>query len=181
MVKIRRKKLYPAFLFSFSILIKNTFLFFKTKNCSNEYSFINCNDRIGKMVHNICRSAVPISLSWASCDPWASWFSAHLRRRLRMSYCYHFPSVVGSPSYVQTFGPLLFWNPWANFVWTSCGTFSQTDNYNLYKSVRRMFRPLDHFFSETPGPILSELRVEPSLKRIITIYTSHDGRHAHIC
>ena len=40
---------------------KNTF-FFKTKNCSNDDPFISCNDRIGKMLHNICISAVAISL-----------------------------------------------------------------------------------------------------------------------
>ena len=28
--------------------------FFKTKNCSNDDLFISCNDRIGKMLHNIC-------------------------------------------------------------------------------------------------------------------------------
>ena len=42
---------------------KNTFFFFKTKNCSNDDPFISCNDRIGKMLHNICISAVAISLS----------------------------------------------------------------------------------------------------------------------
>ena len=32
--------------------------FFKTKNCSNDDLFISCDDRIGKMLHNICMSAV---------------------------------------------------------------------------------------------------------------------------
>ena len=40
--------------------------FFKTKNCSH--------DRIGKMLHNICISAVVMSLRWASRGPWASSF-----------------------------------------------------------------------------------------------------------
>ena len=31
----------------------NTFFFFKTKNCSNDDPFISCNDRTGKMWHNI--------------------------------------------------------------------------------------------------------------------------------
>ena len=31
-----------------------------------------CDDRIGKMLHNICLSAVVMSLRWASCGPWAS-------------------------------------------------------------------------------------------------------------
>ena len=46
--------------------------FFKTKNCSNGDIFISCDDRIGKMLHNICMSAVAISLRWASRGPWAS-------------------------------------------------------------------------------------------------------------
>ena len=44
------------------IIIKTTFFFFKTKNCSNDDPFISCNDRIEKMLHNICISAVAISL-----------------------------------------------------------------------------------------------------------------------
>ena len=40
---------------------KNTF-FFKTKNCSNDDPFISCNDWIEKMLHNICISAVAVSL-----------------------------------------------------------------------------------------------------------------------
>ena len=32
---------------------KNTFFFFKTKNFSNDDPFISCDDRIGKMLHNI--------------------------------------------------------------------------------------------------------------------------------
>ena len=43
------------------VIIKTTF-FFKTKNCSNDDPFISCNDRIGKLLHNICISAVAISL-----------------------------------------------------------------------------------------------------------------------
>ena len=46
--------------------------FFKTKNCSNDDLFISCDDRIGKMLYNICMSAVAISLRWASRGPWAS-------------------------------------------------------------------------------------------------------------
>ena len=50
---------------------KNTF-FFTTKDCSNDDPFISCNDRIGKMLHNICISAVAISLRWVSPGPLAS-------------------------------------------------------------------------------------------------------------
>ena len=45
---------------------------FKTKNCSNDDIFISCDDRIGKMLHNICMSAVAMSLRWANRGPWAS-------------------------------------------------------------------------------------------------------------
>ena len=39
--------------------------FFKTKNCSNDDLFISCDDRIGKMLHNICMSAVTqVSEPW---------------------------------------------------------------------------------------------------------------------
>ena len=47
---------------------------FKTKNCSNDDIFISCDDRIGKMLHNICMSAVAMSLRWANRGPWASCF-----------------------------------------------------------------------------------------------------------
>ena len=36
--------------------------------------FISCIDRIGKMLHNICISAVAISLRWVSHGPWAFLF-----------------------------------------------------------------------------------------------------------
>ena len=39
-----------------------TFSLFKTMNCSNDDTFISCNDRLGKMLHNICIPAVAISL-----------------------------------------------------------------------------------------------------------------------
>ena len=48
--------------------------FFKTKNCSNDDLFISCDGRIGKMLHNLCISAVAMSLRWTSRGPWASWF-----------------------------------------------------------------------------------------------------------
>ena len=49
-------------------------IFFKTKNCSNDDIFISCDDRTGKMLHNICMSAVALSLRWANRGPWASCF-----------------------------------------------------------------------------------------------------------
>ena len=48
--------------------------FFKIKNCLNGDLFITCDDRIGKMLHNICLSAVAMSLRWATRGPWASCF-----------------------------------------------------------------------------------------------------------
>ena len=44
----------------------------KISSCFNDGPFISCNDKIGKMLHNICISAVAMSLRWASCSPWAS-------------------------------------------------------------------------------------------------------------
>ena len=46
--------------------------FFKIKNCLNDDLFISCDDRIGKKLHNICISAVAMSLRWATRGPWAS-------------------------------------------------------------------------------------------------------------
>ena len=60
------------FKWSCSIDCEAHIFFFKTKNCSNDDIFINCDDRIGKMLHNICMSAVAMSLRWANRSPWAS-------------------------------------------------------------------------------------------------------------
>ena len=60
------------FKWSCSIDCRAHIFFFKTKNCSNDDIFISCDDRIGKMLHNICMSAVAMSLRWASHGPWAS-------------------------------------------------------------------------------------------------------------
>ena len=63
------------FKWSCSIDCQAHIFFFKTKNCSNDDLFISCDDRIGKMLHYICISAVAMSLRWASHGPWASCFS----------------------------------------------------------------------------------------------------------
>ena len=60
------------FKWSCSIDCRAHIIFFKTKNCSNDDIFISCDDRIGKMLHNICMSTVAMSLRWASRGPWAS-------------------------------------------------------------------------------------------------------------
>ena len=62
------------FKWSCSIDCQAHIFFFKTKNCSNDDIFISCDDRIEKMLHNICMSAVAMSLRWANCGPWASCF-----------------------------------------------------------------------------------------------------------
>ena len=45
------------FKWSCSIDCQAHIFFFKTKSCSNDDIFISCDDRIGKMLHNICMSA----------------------------------------------------------------------------------------------------------------------------
>ena len=60
------------FKWSCSIDCQAHIFFFKTKNCSNDDIFISCDDRIGIMLHNICMSAVAMSLRWANRGPWAS-------------------------------------------------------------------------------------------------------------
>ena len=52
--------------------------FFKIKNCLNENLYISCDDRTGKMLHNICISAVAMSLRCATRGPWASCFGTTL-------------------------------------------------------------------------------------------------------
>ena len=59
------------FKWSCSIDCQAHIFFFKTYNCSNDDIFISCDDRIGKMLHNICMSAVAMSLRWANRGPWA--------------------------------------------------------------------------------------------------------------
>ena len=44
----------------------------KPRTALTDNPFISCNDRIEKMLHNICISEVAISLRWASYGPWAS-------------------------------------------------------------------------------------------------------------
>ena len=60
------------FKWSCSIDCQAHIFFFKTKNSSDDDIFISCDDRIGKMLHNICMSAVAMSLRWANRGPWAS-------------------------------------------------------------------------------------------------------------
>ena len=48
--------------------------FFKIKNCLKDDLFISCNDRFWKMLHNICISAVAMSLRGVTRGPWASCF-----------------------------------------------------------------------------------------------------------
>ena len=52
---------------------------------------------------------------------WSLEFLAHLSWRLRMSYCDPSPSIRSSS--IHSFERLLLWNPWANFLQTSCGAF----------------------------------------------------------
>ena len=57
-------------------------IFFKIKNCLNDDLFISCDDRIGKMLHNICISAVAMSHRWATRGPWASCFKCRYQIEL---------------------------------------------------------------------------------------------------
>ena len=48
--------------------------FFKIKNCLNDDIFISCNDRIGKMLHNICHLHICSGYVTQASDPWPSCF-----------------------------------------------------------------------------------------------------------
>ena len=58
----------------------------------NDDLFISFDDRIGKMLHNICVSAVAVSLRWATRGPWASCFLSLLQvwteLDLEILFCY---------------------------------------------------------------------------------------------
>ena len=51
--------------------------FLKVKNCLKDVLFISCDDRIGKMLHNNCISALALLLRWATHGPWASCFKTN--------------------------------------------------------------------------------------------------------
>ena len=48
--------------FSVSLNRRVFVMFYKIKNCLKNDFFISCDDRIGKMLHNICISGVAMSL-----------------------------------------------------------------------------------------------------------------------
>ena len=72
------------FKWSCSIDCQAHIFFFKTKNCSYDDISISCVDRIGKMLHNICMSAVAMSLRWANRGPWASLLLLFFRENIRL-------------------------------------------------------------------------------------------------
>ena len=88
------------FKWSCSIDCQAHIFFFKTKNCSNDDIFISCDDRIGKMLHNICMSAVAMSLRWANRGPWASCFKIT---------DWHFMQIVSSGDSLLEMSDLIFW------------------------------------------------------------------------
>ena len=92
------------FKWSCSIDCQAHIFFFKTKNCSNDDIFISCDDRIGKMLHNICMSAMAVSLRWANRGPWASCYF----------FCFfifiHFPLSPLSLSFISSSRPR--WLSW---------------------------------------------------------------------
>ena len=81
------------FKWSCSIDCQAHIFFFKTKNCSNDDIFISCDDRIGKMLHNICMSAVAMSLRWANRGPWASCSFSHRFHILLREFFSFFNSI----------------------------------------------------------------------------------------
>ena len=88
------------FKWSCSIDCQAHIFFFKTKNCSNDDIFISCDDRTGKMLHNICMSAVAMSLRWANCGPWASCFFLFPRlKKMLSTNKYMSRSSLGSAIY----------------------------------------------------------------------------------
>ena len=76
----------------------NYIFFFKIKNCLNDDLFISWDDRIGKMLHNICISAVAMSLRWATRGP--------LVYLLNSFFCYY--NTWTLPSFASSRTDILF-------------------------------------------------------------------------
>ena len=102
------------FKWSCSIDCQAHIFFFKTKNCSNDDIFISCDDRIGKMLHNVCMSAVAMSLRWANRGPWASCSSCHVKFLERLFF-------TGSPV-LADIPTQFFYGIWVNALFPHSGS-----------------------------------------------------------
>ena len=121
------------FKWSCSIDCQAHIFFFKTKNCSNDDIFISCDDRIGKMLHDVCMSAVAMSLRWANRGPWASCFIFNLDffRALILQKC------IGSMYLLPAIPPTVLVQSFSNFT----GAFRM-----VWKYAYCFFRILKLFF-----------------------------------
>ena len=118
-------------------------IFFKTKNCSNDDIFISYNDRIGKMLHNICMSAVAMSLRWANRGPWASCYLTHWNlTRIFMLFI----GILMWPTGLLC-GSLEFYVAHWNFMWLTgilcCSLDIYVANWNLYVTQWNFY--VDHW------------------------------------
>ena len=102
------------FKWSCSIDCQAHIFFFKTKNCSNDDIFISCDDRIWKMLHNICMSAVAMPVRWANRGPWASCLISAQKHRLWYSLE---PPRRGGSNYPQSMFWAETWKISEFFIW----------------------------------------------------------------
>ena len=124
------------FKWSCSIDCQAHIFFFKTKNCSNDDIFISCDDRIGKMLHNICMSAVAMSIRWANRGPWASCLLCVCGKIRKI--------LLGYPSYLQLCKTILFiWRSFSYWIFVQV-LVANFDIYHPLNSRCLMIFDNDH-------------------------------------
>ena len=114
----------------------------KTKNCFNDDPFISCNDRIGRMLHNICISAVAMLLRWSSHGPWASCFK----------FCWFSSCDLKMCTWVWVFDLDIFDSviPISHFIWSTtsgnctCAPSRDSDQHVLSYSLARGYKTFFH-------------------------------------
>ena len=128
--------------------------FFKIKNCLNDDLFISCDDRIGKMLHNICISAVAMSLRWATRGPWASCWSNHHESCSICLSCWFLGQVRNWVTWGQKLGHLA--RSAENLVNTLAVTFLKQSSWILLKMfvlmIYRLSSKLGHLELKTRSP-----------------------------
>ena len=165
---------YSLFKWSCSIDCQAHIFFFKTKNCSNDDIFISCDDRIGKLLHNSCMSAVAMSLRWANHGPWASCSSNHHESCSTCLSWWFLGQVWNGVTWGKKLGHLA--KSAENLVNTLPATFLKQSSWILLKlfvlMISRSSLKLGHMGSKTrwPGQIS---------RKLLTLQRSHFLNNHH--
>ena len=76
-------------------------IYSSSKLSLNDDLFISCDDRIGKMLHNILISAVVMSLRWGTRGPWASCTIVKIKKKKMFALGYLNMTVLPNCAYVS--------------------------------------------------------------------------------